>query len=107
MSSISNANLLIAAQLYGGHAPAAKARRETGAQDFAVELEARPREKGARPANPTLTPPKTPEPMAPAKRFDEGAGRKDPLPTRAPQAAAAEQQSARHTRPGATLNILV
>jgi hypothetical protein len=105
MSSISNSNLLIAAQLYGGASPAAKARREPVLQDFATELEPRAKDRQPRQANPTLTPPKAPEPMAPAKRFDEGAGRRDPLP-----AAPVQKEQApapRIARPGSQLNILV
>lgn len=107
MTTFSNANLLIAAQLYSGSAPSSKAKRAAAAVDFTVELEPRAKDKPLRHANPTMSPPQAPQPMAPAKRFDEGAGRKDQMPAPQQQAAQQQPQAARFTRPGSQLNILV
>lgn len=103
MSGIAHSNLLIAAQLYGAQGPVAKAKREAPApQDFASELTERP--KVARPANPTLTAPGAPRALDPAKRFDEGAGRRDAMP---PQQQNAPKENERPSRPGARLDIRV
>lgn len=103
MSGVTHSNLLIAAQLYGSQGPAAKARRDAPpAQDFALELQERPKDK--RPVNPTLTAPGAPKPLEPAKRFDEGAGRRDAMPP-PPQSTAKENE--RPSRPGARLDIRV
>ena len=103
MSTISN--LLVAAQVYGGQSPAARARRDAAtSSEFTVDLTARSKDRQAatptQPFNPTLAAPSTPKPLEPAKRFDEGAGRRDALP---PQQNTPE----RLERPGARLNILV
>lgn len=106
MTTLSNANLLIAAQLYGVQAPAAKARREaaTVAADFEAELTPRAG-KDRKAANPTLQAPGVPRPLEPAKRFDAGAGRKDTMPPRAETAS--KQENERLARPGAQLDIRV
>jgi hypothetical protein len=102
MSGITHSNLLIAAQLYGTPASAPKAKREAPAvHEFSVELHGRSKDK--RPLNPTLAAPGAPKPLEPAKRFDEGAGRRDALPSQ-PQPA---KESERPTRPGARLDIRV
>ncbi len=102
MSGVTHSNLLIAAQLYGAQGPAAKARRDAATpQDFAAELQERPRDK--RPVNPTLQPPAAPKPLEPAKRFDEGAGRRDTVP---PQQQTPKENE-RPSRPGARLDIRV
>lgn len=103
MSGVTHSNLLIAAQLYGAQAPVTKARRDApGPQDFATELQERPRDK--RPVNPTLVAPGAPKPLEPAKRFDEGAGRRDAMP---PQHQSAAKENERPSRPGARLDIRV
>lgn len=103
MSGITHSNLLIAAQLYGSQGPAAKARRDAPAQqDFATALEERPKDK--RPLNPTLSAPGAPKPLEPAKRFDEGAGRRDAMPPLQQQSA---KENERPSRPGARLDIRV
>ena len=98
MSTVTNSHLLIAAQVYGGQGPAAKARRDTQpASEFTVELAARATDKRA--VNPTLVAPGSPKPLEPAKRFDEGAGRRDVLPN-------TQKQTERRERPGSRLDIL-
>jgi hypothetical protein len=102
MSGVTHSNLLIAAQLYGAQSPVAKARRDLpSANDFAAELQERPKDK--RPLNPTLQAPGAPKPLEPAKRFDEGAGRRDAMP---PQTQAPKENE-RPSRPGARLDIRV
>jgi hypothetical protein len=102
MSGVTHSNLLIAAQLYGAQGPAAKARRDApGPNDFAAELSERPKER--RPVNPTLQAPGAPKALEPAKRFDEGAGRRDAMP---PQQQAPKENE-RPLRPGARLDIRV
>jgi hypothetical protein len=103
MSGITHSNLLIAAQLYGTQGPAAKARRETAPpQDFAAELAERPKDR--RPVNPTLQAPGAPKPLEPAKRFDEGAGRRDAMP---PAKSETQIEPERMARPGSRLDIRV
>lgn len=102
MSGVTHSNLLIAAQLYGAQGPVAKARRDAqGPQDFTAALQERPKDN--RSVNPTLQSPGAPKPLEPAKRFDEGAGRRDPMP---PQQQAAKENE-RPSRPGARLDIRV
>lgn len=106
MSGITHSNLLIAAQLYGSQGPASKARRDAPASatdDFATALQERPKDK--RLLNPTLNAPGAPKPLEPAKRFDEGAGRRDAMPP--PQQHTAAKENERPSRPGARLDIRV
>jgi hypothetical protein len=98
MSTIPSSSLLVAAQVYGG--PAQAHRREaSGGQSFAAEL--KPRETAKRPVNPTLAAPQGPQKLEPARRHDEGAGRRDAVTV---QTAA---PAARLERPGARLDIRV
>ncbi|HAH09191.1 MAG TPA: hypothetical protein DCL54_19170 [Alphaproteobacteria bacterium] len=97
MHTQSAGHLLIAAQLYGSKG-AIKARASQAPIPFVPETAPAPRERKA--INPTLDPPKALKPAEPAKRFDEGAGKREAL-------ASEPASSQPPKRPGGMLNILV
>jgi hypothetical protein len=104
MSGVTHSNLLIAAQLYGGQGPAAKAKRDAPPpHEFAAELHERSGDRRPLP-NPTLQAPGAPKPLEPAKRFDEGAGRRDAMP---PLKSETQKEPERFARPGSRLDIRV
>jgi hypothetical protein len=87
------AHLLIAAQVYGAQNAPPSARTQSAAFDALLVQ----RQTAKKPVNPTLSDP-APQTLTPAKRFDEGAGKKD-APLNASKPAP--------QRPGSQLDIRV